>query len=109
MFDFDSYIRLLREDPKTIVLPEGTDPRVIEAASRLLAGNFLQPILIGEEDAVWEAAQEAGYNIRGAKILTPSTYEKMDEMVEQFCKEGHDAGKSERDFKRSKLFWNHAH
>lgn len=41
MFDFDSYIRLLREDPKTIVLPEGTDPRVIEAASRLLAGNFL--------------------------------------------------------------------
>ena len=29
MFDFDSYIRLLREDPKTIVLPEGTDPRVI--------------------------------------------------------------------------------
>ena len=26
MFDFDSYIRLLREDPKTIVLPEGTDP-----------------------------------------------------------------------------------
>lgn len=45
MFDFDSYIRLLREDPKTIVLPEGTDPRVIEAASRLLAGNFLQPIL----------------------------------------------------------------
>lgn len=85
MFDFDSYIRLLREDPKTIVLPEGTDPRVIEAASRLLAGNFLQPILIGEEDAVWEAAQEAGYNIRGAKILTPSTYEKMDEMVEQFC------------------------
>ena len=85
MFDFDSYIRLLREDPKTIVLPEGTDSRVIEAASRLLAGNFLQPILIGEEDAVWEAAQEAGYNIRGAKILTPSTYEKMDEMVEQFC------------------------
>lgn len=85
MFDFDSYIRLLREDPKTIVLPEGTDPRVIEAASRLLAGNFLQPILISEEDAVWEAAQEAGYNIRGAKILTPSTYEKMDEMVEQFC------------------------
>ena len=53
MFDFDSYIRLLRADPKTIVLPEGTDPRVIEAASRLLAGNFLQPILIGEEDAVW--------------------------------------------------------
>ena len=43
MFDFDSYIRLLREDPKTIVLPEGTDTRVIEAASRLLAGNFLQP------------------------------------------------------------------
>ena len=40
MFDFDSYIRLLREDPKTIVLPEGTDPRVIEAASRLLAGIF---------------------------------------------------------------------
>lgn len=52
MFDFDSYIRLLREDPKTIVLPEGTDRVLIEAASRLLAGNFLQPT-VGEEDAVW--------------------------------------------------------
>lgn len=85
MFGFGQLIDTLKKDPKKIVFTEGTDPRILEAASRLLAGTFLQPILVGESDAVMAAAEEAGFNIRGAKILNPRTYNKMDEMVELFC------------------------
>lgn len=78
---FKALIQKLRENPKTIVFTEGTDPRILEASSRLLAGSFLKPILIGNVDEVKAAAEEVGYNINGADIIDPATYEEMDAMV----------------------------
>ncbi len=85
MFGFGQLIDVLKKNPKTIVLTEGTDSRVLEASSRLLASSFLHPILIGDPDEIYEAAEECGFNIRGSEIINPATYEKMDEMVELFC------------------------
>ncbi|MCD7928864.1 MAG: phosphate acetyltransferase [Clostridiales bacterium] len=78
-------IQKLKASPKTIVFTEGTDPRILEASSRLLASTFLTPILIGHPDDVFAAAEEAGYNVRGAQIIDPNNYERFDEMVELFC------------------------
>ena len=78
-------IHKLKENPKTIVFTEGTDPRILEAASRLLASNFLKPILVGNPEAIEAAAEEAGYNIRGAQIVDPENFDRFDEMVEMFC------------------------
>ena len=78
---FSTLIDTLKANPKKIVFPEGTDPRILEASARLLAGTWLSPILIGNEKAIWSAAEEAGFNIRGATIIDPETYEKMDDMV----------------------------
>ena len=80
---FRSLIAKLKASPKTIVFPEGTDPRILEAGSRLLAATFLEPILIGNEEQIHEAAEEAGFNIRGAKIIDPETYEGMEDMVRE--------------------------
>ena len=85
MYGFGAMIKQLKKDPKTIVFTEGSDPRILEAASRLLASSFLTPILLGKEDEVQKAAEEAGYNISGAQILDPENYDKMDEMVAEFC------------------------
>lgn len=85
MQGFGMMIDKLKKSPKTIVFTEGTDGRIQEAASRLLAANFLTPILVGEEEEVYAAAEENGYNIRGARILNPKNYGKMDEMVESLC------------------------
>ena len=80
---FNKLIQKLKENPRTIVFTEGTDARILEASSRLLAGTFLKPILIGNEEAVRAAAEEAGYNINGAEIIDPKNYDRMDEMVAQ--------------------------
>ncbi len=84
-FGFGAMIQKLKASPKTIVFTEGTDPRILEASSRLLASTFLTPILIGHPDDVFAAAEEAGYNVRGATIIDPNNYERFDEMVELFC------------------------
>ena len=85
MFGFGTMIDILKKNPKKIVFTEGTDPRILEAASRLLASNFLHPILVGNEEDVYKAAEESGYNIRGAQIYDPANYERFDEMVDLFC------------------------
>ncbi|MBR0164023.1 MAG: phosphate acetyltransferase [Lachnospiraceae bacterium] len=82
---FGSMIEKLKQNPKKIVFTEGTDPRILEAASRLLAGNFLHPVLVGKEDEILKASEEAGYNIRGAEMYDPEHFDRMDEMVGQFC------------------------
>ena len=84
-FGFGSMISKLKKDPKTIVFTEGSDPRILEAASRLLASSFLKPILLGKEEEILDAAESEGYNIRGAEIIDPENYDRFDEMVEQFC------------------------
>lgn len=85
MFGFGQLIGILKKSPKKIVFTEGGDPRILEAASRLLASNFLSPILVGKEEDILNAAEESGFNIRGAHIVDPDQYERMDEMVDLFC------------------------
>lgn len=84
-FGFGDMIAKLKADPKVIVFTEGTDPRILEAASRLLAGYFLKPILLGKPSEIEQAAEDNGFNIRGAEMIDPANYDKMDEMVAEFC------------------------
>ena len=85
MFGFGQLIEVLKKSPKKIVFTEGSDPRILEAASRLLASNFLHPILVGEPDEIEAAAEKSGFNIRGAEIISPKNFDRMDEMIELFC------------------------
>ncbi len=80
---FGQLIAKLKANPKKIVFTEGTDPRILEASARLLAGTWLTPVLVGNEVEVRAAAEEAGFNIRGAEIVDPLSYPDMDAMVQK--------------------------
>ena len=79
MFNF--LINKLKANPRKIVFTEGTDPRILEASARLLSGTFLTPVLVGNPDEVQKAAEEAGFNIRGAEIMDPENFPEMEKMV----------------------------
>ena len=79
---FDQLIAKVKENPKTIVFTEGVDARIQEAASKLLAEKLMGVILVGVVDEVKKTAAERGFNIEGATIIDPETYEGMDEMVD---------------------------
>ena len=80
---FGKLIEGLKKNPKTIVFTEGTDARILEASARLLSGTFLKPVLVGNEKEIYEAAEKAGFNIRGAEIVDPENYSEMEAMVEK--------------------------
>lgn len=85
MFGFGQLIEILKKSPKKIVFTEGNDSRILEAASRLLASNFLHPILVGDVTEITIAAEESGFNIRGAEIIDPKNFDRMEEMIQLFC------------------------
>ncbi len=68
----------------TIVFPEGLDERILTAVGRLAAENVLQPIVIGDQEAVVQKAKELGLTLEKVEIVDPRSYEGMDEMVAAF-------------------------
>ncbi|MEG0250025.1 MAG: phosphate acetyltransferase [Peptostreptococcus sp.] len=67
-----------------IVLPEGTEPRIIEAASRLHKEGVVVPVLVGSVDAVKTVAKEKNIDLNGVEIIDPANYDEFDAMVAAF-------------------------
>ena len=82
MFGFGQLIDILKKSPKKIVFTEGEDSRILEASSRLLASNFLHPILIGNEEKIMDGSHWLDVDLSGATVVNPETSPKLDEYVE---------------------------
>lgn len=80
---FDKLMANLKSSKKTIVFTEGSDPRILSAADRLIKENLMGVILCGNVDEVKAAAKNGGFNIDGAEIVDPTTYPEMDALVAQ--------------------------
>lgn len=69
---------------KKIVLAEGIEPRVIEAASKIIKEGLADIVLLGDETKIKQTASEKNVNIDGAEIINPELSEKFEEYVETF-------------------------
>ncbi len=96
MYGFRMLIEKLKTNPKTIVFTEGTDARVLEASSRLLASSFLKPVLVGNPNDIYEKAEDSGFNIRGANIIDPANFADFDKMVDEILELRKSKGLTER-------------
>lgn len=74
MFQY-SLVKRAQQQRKHIVLPEGTDDRILTAASRLLDIDIVDLTLLGDEDIIKEKIRALGLssNIEKAHIINPST------------------------------------
>ena len=73
----DSIIARAKADKKTIVLPEGNDPRTLKAAERILADEIADLVILGDVQAI----QSSGRALEGARIIDPRTYEGTEELA----------------------------
>ena len=79
-------IENLKKHPRTIVFTEGTDNRILDAASKLTGEGILGVILLGNVDEVKAAAKAGNYNIDKCQIIDPLAYAEMDAMVDEMVK-----------------------
>ncbi len=68
-----------KQNKKTVVLPETSDIRTLEAAAKILEGGIANIILVGEEEAIKKKA--AGLNLTKAAVVDPATTDKLDSYI----------------------------
>ena len=84
-FQYDLLARA-KADRKTIVLPEGSDDRIIQAADYLLQSDICDLIIIGEQDDILERGRALGL-----KSIDRARFQSMDDeqllavMVDRLC------------------------
>lgn len=71
-----------RKNRKTIVLPEGMDRRIYEAAEQIIKEDFADIVILATPEEVEENAK--GLDISKARIINPKTCEKTQEYAEKF-------------------------
>ena len=68
-----------KKEIKTIVLPEATDGRILEAAQMVKEEGYAKVILVGDEEQIKKIAEEKGINIGDTQIVDPAKSEKTEE------------------------------
>ena len=71
-----------RKEIKTIVLPEATDSRVLEAAQMVAKEGYAKVILVGNEEEVTQIAKEKGIDIGDTKIIDPAKASNINEYAQ---------------------------
>jgi phosphate acetyltransferase len=86
-----------RADCKRIVLPEGDDDRILQAAGRLLRRGVAELTILGEEAQIRGRAAELGADLSSVTVLDPTTSDLCGKFAEQYVQlRGHKGMTAER-------------
>ncbi|MBH0110864.1 phosphate acetyltransferase [Salinibacterium sp. NG22] len=85
MFEYGLLDRA-RSIPQHIVLPEGSDDRILRASSTLLRRGVATLTILGDEGEVRGRAAELGLDISGASILSPFDEELRTRFATEYVK-----------------------
>src|SRR5512136_1393112 len=77
-------IEKLQRHPKRIVFPEGTEPRVLQAARQYYALRLGAPILLGDRTKIKETADALSISLEGIRILNPAESEELESFAHRF-------------------------
>jgi phosphate acetyltransferase len=69
---------------KTIVLPEGYDDRIIEAAEMITKEGVAKVILLGKPEEIERKALANGWDLSGVKVIDHLKSDKMEAYVKEF-------------------------
>lgn len=83
MFEF-SLIKRARAHKQTIVLPEGVDERILEAAEILIHRDAVDIILLGNVQSVQTKIQSLGLTLGNVKIIDPTQSEHLDDYASTY-------------------------
>ena len=85
MFEQD-LIERARENKKKIVLPEGADDRILQAAAEVLEKNIADLIILGNPKAVQARSKELGIDISKAELMEVSGSKYFGACVSEYVK-----------------------
>lgn len=73
-----------RDKNRTVVLPEGTEPRVIQAAKILIEEEIAKVILLGDKEIISKLAEKNGLDLNQVELIDPMTSALLPSFAEEF-------------------------
>lgn len=83
MFEY-GLIERARRDPQRIVLPEGTEERILRAADVLTRRNVARITLLGNAERLSERMRAVNLDPGAVEIVDPATSERFDDYAETY-------------------------
>jgi phosphate acetyltransferase len=74
----------LQRHPKRVVFPEGTEPRVLQAARQFYSLRLGVPILLGDRTKIKEAAERLNVSLQGIRIINPAESEDLEGFARRY-------------------------
>jgi len=93
----DEIVSKAKQGYKTIVLPEGEDDRVVEAAKEITEEKIAKVILLGDEKVIKSKFDIKGWSVEGIDIINPETSDRLNEYAEIFYELRKEKGVSKED------------
>ncbi|WP_442934548.1 phosphate acetyltransferase [Micromonospora sp. CPCC 205739] len=85
MFEYDLIDRA-RAARRRVVLPEGTEERILRAAEVLLRRGVADLTLLGRPDEIARRTRELGIDVTGADVVDPVTSDWRDEFAVEYAR-----------------------
>lgn len=83
MFEYN-LVKTAKQKIQTIVLPEGSDERILRAASDLLERKICKLVILGDQKDIKEKVSVLGLNLEGAELVKPCDDPRREEFAQQF-------------------------
>ena len=80
----ESIKKRVKDKKRTIILPEASDLRVLEAGSKVNKEGFAKIIFIGNRDDINKLANDNKIDIKGIEIIDPLKDNRFDKLVNKF-------------------------
>jgi phosphate acetyltransferase len=85
MFEY-ALLDRARADRRHVVLPEGTEERILRAAEVLLRRGVADLTLLGPADEIARRAKELGLDVAEAAVLDPAASPRLDEFATEYAR-----------------------
>jgi len=73
-----------KEKKRRVVLPEGTEPRMIRAAKKILSEGIASVTLLGDQQEIEKLAKEHGLSLGKVEVIDPSHSGDYNDYVSEF-------------------------
>src|SRR2546427_11743456 len=68
----------LQRHPKRVVIPEGTEPRILQAARQFYSLRLGAPVLLGDRTVIKAAVERLNVWLEGVRIINPAESEDLE-------------------------------
>jgi phosphate acetyltransferase len=82
----DQFIEQAKRRSGSVVLPEAHDPRIVQAARRLVDNDIATPILLGKRDRVEVAAREADVSLDAIELIQPTESDRIEAFAREYSR-----------------------